>query len=62
MRKIILQWLLQYADDLLTVAGIGVIVCATFQLNRIAGLYAVGAALVLCGYGVAKATGAPGRG
>ena len=57
IRKALVQVLTQYADDLLTLAGLGVIVWASYLLHPIAGLYALGAALVLAGMAVGKAAG-----
>lgn len=52
-----MQWLSQYADDVLTLAGIGMMVYAAFGWHRLAGLVAMGAALCLVGYGVARMGG-----
>lgn len=43
-----------YADDLLIIAGLGVAVLATFRLGVTAGLYALGAALVILGAVLAR--------
>lgn len=47
----------QFADDLLTLAGIGVVVYAAFQVNRTAGLFALGGALILVGLAIGRAGG-----
>lgn len=57
MRKALFQLLGQFADDLLTVAGIGVIVTASFQLHPIAGMYSLGVALILVGIALARVGG-----
>jgi len=57
IRRALMQTLIQYADDLLTLAGLGVIVWASYLLHPIAGLYALGLSLVLVGMAVGKAAG-----
>ena len=57
MRKALFQLLGQYADDMLTLAGIGVIVYASYQVHPIAGIYTLGAALILCGLALARVSG-----
>lgn len=49
------RWLAAYAEDLLIVAGLGVIVWASFLVSRVAGLYTLGAALVTMGLALAWA-------
>lgn len=55
MRKALYALLKKYGDDVLTLSGIAVIVYAAFLFNRLAGLFALGVALILAGYLVAQA-------
>lgn len=57
MRKALFQLLGQYADDLLTLAGLGVIVYASYQIHPVAGVYSLGGALILVGFALARVSG-----
>lgn len=57
IRKALFQLVGQFADDILTLAGIGVVVYAAFQLHPIAGMFSLGAALILAGVALARAAG-----
>jgi len=51
------QWLTDYAEDLLIVAGLGVIVVASFLVHMILGLYVLGAVMVAVGWLLARGLG-----
>jgi len=51
------RWLADYAEDLLIVAGLGVIVYASFLVHRILGLYVLGAVMVGVGWVLARGLG-----
>lgn len=44
-----LRWLADYAEDLLIMAGLGVIVWASFLVSLVLGLYTLGVMLVVAG-------------
>ena len=51
------RWLADYAEDLLIVAGLGVIVVASFLVHMILGLYVLGAVMVAVGWVLARGLG-----
>ena len=51
------SWLADYAEDLLIVAGLGVIVVASFLVHMILGLYVLGAVMVGVGFMLARGLG-----
>ena len=51
------RWLADYAEDLLIVAGLGVIVLASFLVHVVLGLYVLGAVLVAVGWLLARGLG-----
>lgn len=49
-----LRWLADYAEDLLIVAGLGVVVWASFLVSVVLGLYTLGAVLIVVGLLLAR--------
>lgn len=54
MGKVFRGFIGKYAEDLLIVAGILSINVATFQFGMTAGLYCLGASLILFGFAIAR--------
>jgi hypothetical protein len=47
--KKIKQFLLKYYDDLFIFSGLGILILTTFAINKFAGLYSLGAVLLILG-------------
>jgi len=52
--KNILYILRDFAEDFLIVAGLGLVNIATFRLHEIAGMYCLGATLILVGFAISR--------
>jgi uncharacterized membrane protein SirB2 len=52
--KTLLKFLILFADDILVLSGLTFITVATFLLSSIAGLYVIGAILIVLAYVFAK--------
>jgi uncharacterized membrane protein len=58
--KKIKQFIIKYYDDLLIFAGLVVLIATTFILNTVAGLYSLGAVLLILGLFFALTSGRKG--
>lgn len=50
----LLQWLKDYAEDVLIISGLGFIVWASFLVGRVLGLYTLGVVLIGLGWFLAR--------